>query len=65
MYEELKLLKRLDDLRARHRELDEQIRGLGGSPLNEMMIARLKKEKLRLRDEIAQLEQMIYPDIIA
>jgi hypothetical protein len=65
MNEDLKCLKRRDDLIARHRELDEQINGLSDSPLNQLLVLRLKKEKLRLRDEIAKLEQVIYPDIIA
>lgn len=65
MDEDLKMLKRCDDLRARHRELDEQIRVLSVSPLNQLLVLRLKKEKLKLRDEINLLEQQIYPDIIA
>ncbi len=65
MDEELKLLKRLDDMRERHRELDVQIKELSGSPLNQFMIAKLKKDKLCLRDEINQLERILYPDIIA
>lgn len=65
MDEELKLVKRRDDLLARHRALDEQIKGLAGSALNEFLVRRLKQEKLRLRDEIAKLEQILYPDIIA
>lgn len=65
MDEDLKCIKRRDDLAARHRDLDEQIAALTDSPLNQLLVARLKKEKLRLRDEIAKLEQVIYPDIIA
>ena len=65
MDEELKYIKRRDDLIARHRDLDEQIDGLADSPLNQLLVLRLKKEKLRLRDEIAKLEQVIYPDITA
>jgi len=30
-----------------------------------LQIARIKKRKLRLKDEIAQLEDMLIPDIIA
>jgi hypothetical protein len=65
MDEELKYIKRRDDLIARHRDLDAQIDGLSDSPLNQLLVLRLKKEKLRLRDEIAKLEQVIYPDITA
>lgn len=65
MDEELKLLKRLDDLRDRHRELDEQIKSCTMNALNQLLMMRLKKEKLTLRDEIVQLERILYPDIIA
>jgi hypothetical protein len=65
MDEDLKMIKRRDDLIARHRDLDEQIHALGDSPLNQLLLMRLKKEKLRLRDEISKLEQILYPDIIA
>jgi hypothetical protein len=65
MDEELRLTKRRDDLLARHRTLDDQIKALGGAPLNEFLVRRLKQEKLRLRDEIAKIEQVLYPDIIA
>ncbi len=65
MDEDLKMIKRRDDLIARHRDLDEQIRALSESPLNQLLLLRLKKEKLRLRDEISKLEQILYPDIIA
>lgn len=65
MDEELKLIKRLDEYKERHRLLDEQIKELSKSPLNQLLVARLKKEKLTLRDQINQLEREIYPDIIA
>lgn len=65
MDEDLKMLKRLDDMRARHRDVDEQIKDLADSPLNQLLVMRLKKEKLKLRDEISYLEQILYPDIIA
>jgi hypothetical protein len=65
MNEDLRLIKRRDDLLARHRALDDQIKALSGSPFNELLVRRLKQEKLRIRDEIAKIEQIIYPDIIA
>ena len=53
-------------LRAEHRGLDERIRLLAGDPFaDQLEIARLKKRKLRLKDEIAQLEDQLIPDIIA
>ena len=33
--------------------------------VDQLQIARIKKRKLRLKDEIAQLEDMLIPDIIA
>ena len=57
---------RLAALRIEHRDLDNAIDALRGmaSP-DQLQIARLKKRKLRLRDEIAVLEDLRVPDIIA
>ena len=35
------------------------------TPIDQLQMARLKKRKLRLRDEIAMLEGQLIPDIIA
>ncbi|MCI4589919.1 DUF465 domain-containing protein [Sphingobium sp. BYY-5] len=59
-------MRRLESLRVEHRDLDSAIAALvdtGGG--DQMQIARLKKRKLRLRDEIALLEDQLVPDIIA
>ncbi|WP_037480573.1 YdcH family protein [Sphingobium sp. ba1] len=59
-------MRRLELLRVEHRDLDTAIAALvdsGGG--DQMQVARLKKRKLRLRDEIAQLEDELVPDIIA
>jgi hypothetical protein len=57
---------RLDGMRLEHRDLDDAIAALAlaGVP-DQMQMARLKKRKLRLRDEIAMLEDQLVPDIIA
>lgn len=57
---------RLDQLRTEHRDLDAAIAALadGGVP-DQLRMARLKKQKLRLRDEIAMIEDQLVPDIIA
>lgn len=57
---------RLTMLRMEHRDLDGAIDALCSlaSP-DQLQLARLKKRKLRLRDEIVQLEGMAVPDIIA
>lgn len=57
---------RLAHLRIEHRDLDSAIDALRStaSP-DQLQLARLKKRKLRLRDEIQMLEDMLIPDIIA
>ncbi len=53
-------------LRVEHRDLDTAIDALAaGSGPDQLQMARLKKRKLRLRDEIAQIEDRLVPDIIA
>ncbi|WP_374944789.1 YdcH family protein [Sphingomonas sp.] len=57
---------RLDILRTEHRDLDVAIVALAsGTVTDQLQFARLKKRKLRLRDEIAMLEDQLIPDIIA
>jgi hypothetical protein len=57
---------RLVRLRTEHRDLDSAIEALLAMPApDQLQIARLKKRKLRLKDEIAQLEDQLIPDIIA
>ena len=53
-------------LRQEHHDLDASIHALESMPLpDQLMIARLKRKKLSLRDEITNLEDQILPDIIA
>lgn len=64
--DEEQLRAKLSDLRARHRELDTQIIALESlATQNQIAIRRLKKEKLQLKDLIIQLEDRLFPDIIA
>ena len=57
---------RLISLREAHRDLDAAIDALRNNPVpDQLQLARLKKRKLRLKDEIAQLEDAQIPDIIA
>ncbi len=59
-------LARLEYLREEHRALDAAVDALGGdSIIDQLKIARLKKRKLSLKDEIAFLEDQMNPDIIA
>lgn len=53
-------------LKAEHRRLDEEIESLRARGAGDQLeIARLKKRKLLLKDEIALLNDRIIPDIIA
>ena len=56
----------LEVLRQEHRDLDDAIRALQGDGKGDMFtIKRLKKQKLNLKDRIAQIEDRLFPDIIA
>ena len=60
------LRKRLELLRTEHRDLDAAITALTESgSQDQLQIARLKKRKLRLKDQIALIEDTLLPDIIA
>ena len=53
-------------LRTEHRDLDSAIAALTDREvIDQLQLARLKKRKLRLKDEIASLEDRLIPDIIA
>lgn len=58
--------RRLAELRAAHRALDNQINQLTreGSA-DQLELQRLKKQKLTLKDRIARMERDRHPDIIA
>ena len=57
---------RLVRLRLEHRDLDAAIEALRATPASDQLqLARLKKRKLRLRDEISVLEDQLIADIIA
>jgi len=57
---------RLERLKMEHRDLDDAIEALRAkSAPDQLQIARLKKRKLRLRDEIAMIQDRLIPDIIA
>ncbi|MBC9031914.1 DUF465 domain-containing protein [Sphingomonas sp. JC676] len=60
------ILRRLETLRSEHRDLDAAIDALlATGSADQLQIARLKKRKLKLRDEIAMFEDQLIPDIIA
>lgn len=57
---------RLGLLREEHRDLDTAIAALlqSGS-VDQLQVARMKRRKLRIKDEIQLLESQLVPDIIA
>jgi hypothetical protein len=56
----------LASLRQTHQDLDAAVQALEALPApNQLLIARLKKQKLSLRDQIAQMDRRLTPDIIA
>jgi hypothetical protein len=64
--EEARLRTQIAALREEHQDLDDAVRALEALPRSDQLqIARLKKKKLILRDQIAKLEDRLTPDIIA
>ncbi len=57
---------RLLSLQTKHRELDGRIEELHSYPYqNQILLQRLKKEKLRLKDAITRLKDDMIPDLNA
>ncbi|MBS0333782.1 MAG: DUF465 domain-containing protein [Proteobacteria bacterium] len=57
---------RLAELRQDHADLDAAVQAISLSPLPDMLlVARLKRKKLALKDEIVRIEDQLNPDIIA
>ncbi len=58
--------ERLAVLRQEHRDLDSAIAALEDNESgDQLQVTRLKKRKLKLKDELAMLEDKLLPDIIA
>ena len=56
----------LEFFRQEHNDLDQAITVLSNSAATDrLMIQRLKKKKLQLKDKIKRLEDRLTPDIIA
>lgn len=56
----------LHELRAEHRDLDQIIDHLANNPPDDhLLVRRLKKRKLALKDRIERLESLFVPDIPA
>jgi hypothetical protein len=64
--DERDLRAHLDNMRIEHRDLDMAIDALvAAGAQDQLRLARLKKRKLRLRDEMVRVETLLIPDIIA
>lgn len=64
--EEQALRAKLAELVQEHRDLDAAIATMIESgPADQLRLTRLKKRKLQLKDQIAQIEDTLLPDIIA
>ena len=60
------LLARLKDLQQDHADFDAAIQALAATPMPYLLlIGRLKRKKLALKDEISRVESYLTPDIIA
>jgi hypothetical protein len=60
------LERQLEELKSAHRDLDDVIaRITEEAPFDQLQIQRLKKRKLQLKDQMAKVESLLLPDIIA
>ena len=60
------LRSRLNELSVEHRDLDEAIdRLLAAPPKDQLLLRRLKKRKLLLKDRMALIERLLEPDVPA
>ena len=61
-----KIKEKINELRKLHFELDLEISKIVKViPVDQVMLQRIKKKKLKLKDEISKLSSHILPDIIA
>jgi hypothetical protein len=64
--EDLSAAERLALLQGQHRLLDQKIIDLQSRPWqNQLLVQRLKKEKLRLKESIERLKDEMIPDLNA
>lgn len=60
------LERQLEELKSSHRDLDDVIaRITEEAPFDQLQIQRLKKRKLQIKDQMAKIESLLLPDIIA
>ena len=64
--DESAIRRRLSELKVDHNDLEVAIQAIAQSPAPDMLvIGRLKRKKLLLKDEIQRLKDQLTPDIIA
>lgn len=64
--QEIEIQARVAALEEEHRDLDQMIaRVTESAPFDQLQIQRMKKRKLAIRDQMARLNAMLLPDIIA
>jgi hypothetical protein len=60
------IVRRMMDLRIEHRDLDDAIIALSKENyVDQLQLKRLKKRKLRIKDEISKLSSNLIPDVDA
>ncbi|MSO71043.1 MAG: DUF465 domain-containing protein [Alphaproteobacteria bacterium] len=60
------LKRKLAELQGEHRDLDAVLSRVAAEPdADELQLLRLKKRKLLLKDQIAELKDQLLPDITA
>ena len=65
-YSKLTIKEKIKELKKSHSELDKEIaKVIKVMPSDQVTLQRLKKKKLKLKDEISKLSSNILPDIIA
>lgn len=65
-FDEAALRRRLEELEAEHRALDEEVKALTMcGVVDQLKVMRLKRRKLSLKDEIFRVADILNPDIIA
>ena len=64
--EDRDIREELTKLRSEHRALDQEISLIeAAAHSNQLLVKRLKRKKLHLKDQIISLEDQLLPDIIA
>jgi hypothetical protein len=62
----INLQHKLDKLKQEHKKLEDEVHELLHEPQpDDLKIHRLKKQKLAIKDQIAKIDAMLTPDIIA